>query len=228
MSNRDSDRPIPHRLRTAALGQVTAGIVHDANNGLAVAVWNIERATRAVAPGTKEADSARTAINSTMKAAGLLRRLLDYAGHAVYDPGLVNLNEILARLFSASPQAGVPIRHEPGPNVGPATADETVLELSLLDAVATLSGRLSNHGSIVVRASEAGGGETEGAEVVVSLLCVGIAEQDLSVSDFALARLLAELAGGRLTIAAPGNDKCEVRLHLPRAVSSSDDGVTFS
>lgn len=233
MSNCERDRTIPHKLRTDALGQVTAGIVHDANNALAVAVWNIERAARGVDPSTKEADSAKAAINSAMKAAGFLRRILDFAGHAAYDPDLVNMNELLGRLFAGTQpgiQNDISVRYERGVNVGATTADETLLELSLLDAVASLTRRMAAGGTLVIRASETSTDETMpgGGEIVVSLLCAGLQEQDLPASEMALARYVAELAGGRLTIAASDDGRCEVRLSLPRAVSSSANGVVYS
>lgn len=229
MSTCDRDRTISPKLRTAALGQVAGGIVHDANNALAVAVWNIERAARAIEPGTNEAASARTAVESVMRAAGLLRRLLDFADHAAYDPSLVDMRTLLARLFPATSTGGETIRYEPGAAIGPAFADEMLLELTLLDMVASLA-PLAGTDPIVIRVEEQGKAETspDDAEIVVSLDCPGFSEPDLSQVEFALARHAAELAGGRLAVVARGNDRGEVRLHLPRGRSSANDGVVVA
>ncbi|HEY5336979.1 MAG TPA: hypothetical protein VIJ85_02150, partial [Rhizomicrobium sp.] len=137
------------------MGQVTAGIIHDANNALAVAVWSLERSARTLPAGSKEAESAKTAINSAMKAAAMLQRVLEYAGHGVYDPGLVNLAELLARIFAtASVSVGrdLSVSYEAG-DVGPVIVDATLLELSLLDLVTTLSRSMSRNGTILLKAA---------------------------------------------------------------------------
>jgi hypothetical protein len=210
------------------VGQVTAGIVHDANNALAVVVWNLERSTRGLPPTSKEAQSAKTAINSAMKAAALLQRVLEYAGHATYDPGLVNLGEMLSRLFetaSAAIENDIGIDCQSG-EVGPVIVDETLLELGLLDLVATLSRLMAKGGSITLKAVDSPADRAT-AEITLSLDCDGLAAERMPSLQPTLLQHFAELAGGRLTSSATPKDRCEIRLHLPRAVASSGDGTAF-
>jgi signal transduction histidine kinase len=228
LPQQESDRTIPHQLRVSAVGQVTAGIVHDANNALAVVVWNLERSARALPPASKEADSAKTAINSAMKAAALLQRVLEYAGHGTYDPGLVNLGEMLSRLFvtaSAAIESDIGIDCQSS-QVGPVIVDETLLELGLLDLVATLSRVMAKGGSITLKAMDSPPGQAT-AEIVVSLDCVGLAPQQIPPLPSTLLQHFAELAAGRVTVSSTQKDRCEIRLHLPRAVASSGDGTAF-
>jgi hypothetical protein len=227
LPQQEFDRTIPHQLRITAVGQVTAGIVHDANNALAVVVWNLERSTRALAPASKEAQSAKTAINSAMKAAALLQRVLEYAGHGTYDPGLVNMGEMLTRLFetaSAAIESDIGIDCQSG-EVGPVIVDETLLELGLLDLVATLSRLMAKGGSITLKAADSPSEQPQ-AEIAVSLDCVGLAAAQMPSLQPTLLQRFADLAGGRLT-SSTQQDRCEIRLHLPRAVASSDDGTAF-
>ncbi|HXE15907.1 MAG TPA: hypothetical protein VN632_01665 [Stellaceae bacterium] len=213
---------VPRKLRAAALGEIAAGIVHDANNALTVAVWNIERAARGIAPGTKEAASAKTAIDAAMKAARLLQLILDYAGHTVYEAGVVDPNEILARLAALAPRAGLAVRFEPDARAGPAAVDAAMLELALLDAVATLALHMNGDGALAMRVSEA-----ETGEIVLSFLCTGLAVAHLPEAELELARHVAARAGGRIAVADRGGGRCEVLVYLPRAASTGD-GVIVS
>jgi len=217
-----------------AVGQVTAGIIHDANNALAVAVWSLERSARTLPAGSKEAESAKTAINSAMKAAAMLQRVLEYAGHGVYDPGLVNLAELLARIFAtASVSVGrdLSVSYEAG-DVGPVIVDATLLELSLLDLVTTLSRSMSRNGTILLKAADLAAGELSppeaaDARIVLSLRCDGLPSDSVPLLDATLLQHFAEHANGWLTAVPGPDDRCEIRLYLPRAVASSADGTAF-
>lgn len=233
MPKQEQDHRIPDELRLTAVGRVAAGLVHDANNALAVVIWNLERATRALQAG-KEAESAKTAISSAMKAAGLLQRVLEYSTHVVYDPSLVNLDEILARLFlkaSATVEGDIRVDCQVGNDVGPVMVDETLLELGLLDLVAGLSQRMVRNGSILMKAldlppGEAPPPESPKATVLLSAECIGLANDRLPSEQLTMLERLATLAGGTLAILAAA-DRCEIRLYLPRAVASSADGEVF-
>jgi signal transduction histidine kinase len=236
VSRQELDRIIPRQLRVAAVGQITAGIIHDANNALAVVLWNLERSARSLAPASKEAESAKIAMNSAMKAAALLQRVLEYAGHGSYDPGLVNLAEMLSRLFvtaSASIETDIRIVCEDSAGVGPVIIDETLLELSLLDLVATLAREMAKDGSITLKAAdlpsdEAPPADAPNAKILLSLDCVGLAKERAPPLRATLLQHFTELAGGSLTLSALPNDRCEIRLYLPRAIASSGDGTVFT
>jgi hypothetical protein len=233
LPQQEPDHGISDELRLAAVGRVAAGMVHDANNALAVVIWNLERATRAL-QGGKEAESAQTAIASAMKAAALLQRVLEYSTHAVYDPSLVNLDEILARLFvraSATVEGHIRVDCQVGNDVGPVMVDETLLELGLLDLVAGLSPLMVRNGSILMKAldlppGEAPPPEAPKATVLLSAEFIGLHHGHLPSDQVALLKRFAKLAGGSLAISAAG-DRCEIRLYLPRAVASSPDGQVF-
>lgn len=233
MSERDHpEGTLPHQLRMMAVGQVTAGIIHDANNALAVAVWSLERSARTLPAGSKDAESAKTAINSAMKAAAMLQRVLEYSGHSVYDPGLVNLAELLSRIFvaaSASVGHDVSVSYEAS-DVGPVIIDATMLELGLLDLVTTLSRSMSRNGTILLKAMDLPAGElpppeAADARIVLSLRCDGLPSVPSLQST--LLQHFAEHAKGWLTAAVGSDDRCEIRLYLPRAVASSADGTAF-
>ncbi len=230
----ERDHRIPDELRLTAVGRVAAGLVHDANNALAVVIWSLERAAHAPPVGNKEAESAKSAMASALKAAALLQRLLEYSSHVAYDPSLVNLDEILARLFvkaSAAVEGDIRVDCQVGNDVGPVVVDEILLELGLLDLVAGLSPQMVKNGSILMKAfdlppGEAPPPEAPKATVLLSAECIGLANARLPSEQVAILQRLAKLAGGSLTISVAG-DRCEIRLYLPRAVASSVDGDAF-
>lgn len=218
---------IPHDLRLTAVGRIASGLVHDANNALAVVVWNLERAARSLPAGGKEAESANTAIDSAMRAAGLLQRVLQYAGHSSYDPELLNLDEMLGRLFvkaSATVEGDVTVRCQSGAGVGPVIADETLLELSLLDLIVVIS-REIKRGSVVLQASDVAAQAGAAAGILVSVRCTGIAAENLPPLQTCLLQHFAQCAGGDLKANALSADTCEIRLLLPRAAGSGNEEV---
>ncbi len=235
MPQQEHDSTIPRELRLTAVGRIVAGIVHDANNALAVAVWNLERASRSLPANGKEAESANTAIASTMKAAALLQRVLEYAGHASYDPSLVNLDEMLSRLFveaAATVEGDINVDCQIGGGVGPVMLDETLLELGLLDLVAALSRHMAKDGSIILKAANLSGQEgpppeAAGANILLSMVCTGLELEHLPPLQSTVLQHFARLAGGGLTLMTGPGDRCEIRLYLPRAVASSADGDVF-
>lgn len=218
---------IPHELRLTAVGRIAGGLVHDANNALAVVVWNLERAARSLPTDGKAAESANMAIDSAMKAAGLLQRMLQYAAHSIYDPGLVNLDEMLSRLFvraSSSVEGHVAVHRQRGSGVGPVIADETLLELGLLDLIVVVS-REMKRGSITLQASDVAAHAGVSAQILLSLHCSGIAAERLPPLDATLLQHFARFAGGELKAIATAGESCEVRLLLPRATASGDGEV---
>ena len=234
MPQRERDSTISGDLRLTAVGRIASGIVHDANNALAVTIWNIERAARALTPGSKEAECADTAAASALKAAGLLRRVLEYSGRAPYDPDLVNLDEVLARLFieaSATVENDIRIDCQVGGGVGPVVADQMLLELGLLDLVVAVSRVMAKEGSIALRAADLPANqappEAPNAGVVLSIDCDGSASARLQPLPAMVLHEFASLAGGALTVAAGAEGRCEIRLYLPRAVASGRDGKAF-
>lgn len=218
---------IPHELRLTAVGRIAGGLVHDANNALAVVVWNLERAARSLPSEGKATESANTAIDSAMKAAGLLQRMLQYAAHSVYDPGLISLDEMLSHLFvkaSSTVEGEVAVHRQSGGGVGPVIADETLLELGLLDLIIVVSQHMKR-GSITLEAGDVAASAAAPAKIFLSLRCSGIAANRLPPLDATLLLHFARLAGGELTATALTDDSCEVRLLLPRATASGDGEV---
>ncbi len=234
MPRREGDSTISSERRLTAIGRIAAGIVHDANNALAVAIWNLERAARSLAPGSKEAECATIAAGSALKAAGLLRRVLEYSGRTPDDPDLVNLDEVLARLFiDATPtvENDVRIDCQVGGGVGPVVADEMLLELGLLDLVVTLSHAMVKDGSITLRAADLppdqAPPEAPNAKILLAIDCASLTVARLPSLQETVLHEFAALADGALTVTAGANDRCEIRLYLPRAVASSRDGEAF-
>lgn len=234
MPAEERDRTIPEELRNSAVGRVTSGIIHDANNALAIVVWNLERAARTPPTTGKEATSAKTAIKSTMKAAALLQRVLEYAGHGTYDPNLVNLEEMLSRLFttaSAAIETDIGIDCQIGNGVGPTLVDETLLELALLDLVSTLSRHMAKEGTITLAAADLSPdkipSDAPDMKILLSLVCAGLMADRVPPMQSTLLQHFADQAGGKLVLIAQ-QDRCELRLYLPRATGSSGDGTVFT
>lgn len=230
------DRSIPYHQRVIAVGQIATGMIHDANNALSIVVWNLERCVRSLPATSNEAVATKMAIDSAMKAAALLQRILGYASHSTYDPGLVNLEDLIARLITAESAAienDIRVNHQRHDGIGPVVVNDMLLELGLLEFIATLARRMAKNGSITLRTEDVPPGESsqfdnQDASILLSLTCVGLAADCVPPLQATLLQRFTELAGGKLTVATAGKSGCEIQLYLPRARASSGDGTVFT
>ncbi|MGH6989155.1 MAG: hypothetical protein ACREE3_04595, partial [Stellaceae bacterium] len=127
-----SDTARQRQARLLAVGRLTEGIAHDINNALTIVLWQLDRHLRAHPPDSKEAETARIAIDAANNGASLLQLLLTYAGHEVHDPDLVHLGEMLARLvpiLTTLVDAEIIVGCRPFETIGPVFVDATWLEL---------------------------------------------------------------------------------------------------
>jgi signal transduction histidine kinase len=90
------ERELARKRPLADLGWLAAGVMHDVNNALQVVSANAGTAReKAAARGSQaEAEAMEQVLGAVERAAGLARRLLDWAGRPVSRPEPVELGEI--------------------------------------------------------------------------------------------------------------------------------------
>jgi signal transduction histidine kinase len=140
-----------------AIGQLTAGIVHDFNNLLMAIHGNLELLTNR----TKEASFLRLLLNATRsveRGEQLTQQLLAFARKQVLSPQAVDLNQVLVRvsnLLQTSVGSSVPIETRPQPGLWQALVDPNQIELVLLNLVINARDAMPDGGTLTIETGNA-------------------------------------------------------------------------
>lgn len=135
-----------------AIGQLTAGIVHDFNNLLTAIQGNLELlATRT--NETRLLDLLRNAARSVERGEGLTQQLLAFARKQVLSPKAVDFNQILvgmSNLLRTSIGGKVVVEMRPQPGLWQACADPNQIELVVLNLVINARDAMPEGGTLTV------------------------------------------------------------------------------
>ena len=135
-----------------AVGQLTAGIVHDFNNLLTGIHGNLELLRRR----TTETSFLRlllTATRSVERGEHLTQQLLAFARKQVLLPQAVDLNQLLvgmSNLLRTSIGSGVPVEVRPQSGLWQALVDPTQIELVVLNLVINARDAMPNGGTLTI------------------------------------------------------------------------------
>src|SRR5215831_16865717 len=168
--------------RMEAMGQLTGGIAHDFNNLLTIVIGNLELAQRGIAGDTRLSSRLHAAQAAAQRGATLTQRLLAFARRQHLKPKAVDVptvvNEV-AKLLQQTLGPAIQLVIEAEPNLWPARADPSQLELAILNLALNARDAMAEGGTLQIRSemhrAELGGApELEcGDYVVVSVSDTG-------------------------------------------------------
>lgn len=184
-----------HRME--AVGHLTAGLVHDFNNLLAVLLASLRR----LRPSVRDAGNATalldTAVQVAQRGAALTRRMLAFAQRREQAPEPVDVPALVSDLLPMLRQAAGPLARVetrfPAP-VAEALADPSLLEMALLNLVINARDAMPNGGSVVISAceEEAPGLDASGS-APARCVCLTVADEGQGMDEATLARVMEPL-----------------------------------
>jgi signal transduction histidine kinase/ActR/RegA family two-component response regulator len=241
---RRAERELAHAQRLEAVGQLTGGIAHDFNNLLMVVQGSLEMLERAVSDGAAKTMVAR-AMAAAERGAKLTAQLLAFSRQQRLELRALNANDVITGMIELMQRTlGGAIRIETAlaPDLWPAVADPTQLELLILNLAINARDAMPHGGSLTIGTSneELGRPETPehpapGAYVAVSVMDIGIGMEPEVLarafepffttkevgkgSGLGLSQVLgvAQQLGGGVAITSQPHRGTTVRVYLPRA-----------
>jgi PAS domain S-box-containing protein len=227
-----------------AIGQLTGGVAHDFNNLLTGVLGSLELLEREVttARGQRLLDAAR---RSAERGARLTEQLLAFARRQRLEPRPIDLNALvagMAGLLHSTLGGAVRIETRLAPELWPALADPTQLELAILNVAINARDARPADGLIVIETANAEAGAPETAEdpPAGSYATVAVHDRGDGIGPDVLARVfepffttkevglgsglglpqvlgVAKQLGGGVRIASTPGAGTSVRIFLPRA-----------
>lgn len=233
-----------HRME--AVGHLTAGLVHDFNNLLAVLLASLHRLRPSVRDEGNATGLLDTAVQVAQRGAALTRRMLAFARRREQVPEPVDVPALVSDLLPMLRQAAGSSAHVetrfPAP-VAEALADPSLLEMALLNLVINARDAMPDGGSVIISAceEEALGLDASGS-APARCVCLTVTDEGQGMDEATLARVMeplfttkaegkgtglglpmirdfAERSGGHFDLRSrPGEGTCaEIRLRVQAA-----------
>ena len=136
-----------------AVGQLTGGIAHDFNNLLTAALGSLDLLALQV-QGDHARALLRNAIEATERGARLTSQLLGFSRRQALRPEIVHVNQVvggMTELLGSTLGGTVQVEMAPFPDLWPALADRTQLELVILNLAINARDAMPLGGTILVR-----------------------------------------------------------------------------
>jgi signal transduction histidine kinase len=238
-----------HAQKMEAIGQLTAGIVHDFNNLLAGLRANLETLQRRI-DENGPINLLRDATRSLQRGERLVQELLAFAHKQKLWPTTVDLNQVLGgmtHLLQTSIGAGVRLEMRDQPGLWPVLIDLNQIELILLNLAINARDAMPDGGTLTIETGNASLSGTnrpgdlpagDYAVVTVSDTGIGMSEEVRAKvfepffttkaigkgSGLGLSRALGVVrqSGGDIRIASRRVGGTSIEVYLPRA----DGGVS--
>lgn len=229
-----------------AIGQLTAGIVHDFNNLLAAIHGNLELLTSR----TNETGLLRLLLNATRsveRGERLTQQLLAFARKQVLLPKAVDLNQVLVsmiNLLQTSIGSRAPVEMRPQPGLWQVLVDPGQVELVVLNLVINARDAMPDGGTLTIETANVTLNATNrpvdlpgGEYVVVSVTDTGTGmsddvrakafepffttKEEGKGSGLGLSMVLgvAQQSGGDVRITSRGGEGTSIEVYLPRIQS---------
>lgn len=136
-----------------AIGQMAGGIAHDFNNILTVIQGNLQLVKVDVPQNSKEMKRITAALEATMRAGQLSKRLLDFARHDHVQPKIIDLSEHLTDIIDLiKPSLGKDIEIEVDieNNLEKIYVDPIQLDNAILNLAVNAKDAMENKGKIMI------------------------------------------------------------------------------
>ncbi|WP_185965223.1 ATP-binding protein [Glacieibacterium frigidum] len=226
-----------------AVGQLTGGIAHDFNNLMTIIVANLDRALRLPPGDPRTTTTLENALTGARRAATLTDQLLAFSRKQPLDPGVHDLNDLVARtadLFAATLDAGIAVQTELPPGVWPVRVDANQTENALLNLAVNARDAMPDGGTVTIRTLNIAAGTRDDAPPGDQVM-IEVADTGTGMSPETIARAfepffttkgvgqgtglgLAQVygfinqSGGRIAIHSVEGEGTTLRIFLPRAL----------
>ena len=211
------------------LKKIESALVHDLNNYLQVIMGNVEllKRRREFVPEVVEA-----ALGATRSAAALGDRLLALSRLENYAPRALELNRFLRDLTEMVERTvgeSIALEFDLAPDLRPALADPSALQLALLELATNAREAMSSGGRLLLRTGAApsnrivlevadnGRGMAKGTRGIFEPLSVGAIQGKPRALGLHLVEYCMQIAGGRMELDSAPGAGTRVRLYLPAA-----------
>lgn len=184
-----------HRME--AVGHLTAGLVYDFNNLLAVLLASLRRLRPSVRDEGNATALLDTAVQVAQRGAALTRRMLAFAQRREQEPEPINVPVLVSDLLpmlrqATGPSARVETRF-PAP-VAAALADSSLLEMALLNLLINARDAMPDGGSVVISACEEEAPELDAfGSAPARWVCLTVADEGQGMDEATLARVMEPL-----------------------------------
>ncbi len=149
-----------------AIGQLTGGVAHDFNNLLTAIIGNLDLLAQETMSG-RGRRLLEAALRSAGRGATLTAQLLAFARRQRLEPRPLDLNALvvgMAGLLQSTLGGSVQVHTALAPDLWPALADATQLELAILNVAINARDAMPQGGTIVITTANARIGEPQAAE----------------------------------------------------------------
>ncbi|HUL76773.1 MAG TPA: ATP-binding protein [Vicinamibacteria bacterium] len=143
--------------RLESLGRLAGGVVHDFNSLLFAITGQIELARRALAPDHPATARLGSALQAGERAAALTRQLLSFSRGFAPEPGLLDLNSVVAqldRMLQRMTGAEVAVEVRAGHGLGRVRADRTQIEQLLLNLALNARDAMPGGGRLTIETQD--------------------------------------------------------------------------
>ncbi len=221
-----------------ALGRLAGGVAHDFNNLLTVISGYCEVLLDGLPEGDALRGPAEEIRGAAERSAALARQLLDFGRGGGGDPGVADLNGVVAGargLLLRLVGPGVRVEERTGPGPCPVRADAGELGRVLLNLAANARDAMPRGGTLTVRTGDAGPAEGAGPQVLLEVSDTGCGmTEEVKARAFepyfttkgpgggtglglAVVHGVVARAGGRVEVESAPGAGTTVRVYLPRA-----------
>jgi CheY-like chemotaxis protein len=140
------------------IGQLTGGIAHDFNNMLTIVIGNLQLLERRSTADEKTAHIARAAMDASMRAAELVKRLLAFSRRQLLAPKNMCINDLVTDiepLLVRTISATVILKTRLADDLWLARIDPSQLENTLLNLAINARDALTSGGTLTIETSNA-------------------------------------------------------------------------
>lgn len=184
-----------HRME--AVGQLTAGLVHDFNNLLAVLLASLHKLKPSVQDERNAVALLDTAVQVAQRGAALTRRMLSFARQREHQVDCIDVTVLIHGLIPMLKQAAgssVRVDAQFPSAIAPVLADASLLELALLNLVVNARDAMPPvGGSVVISAREEEAHDSDAALPPGPYVCLTVTDDGLGMEEATLARVMEPL-----------------------------------